>query len=119
METSPTGTHTLRDFLYLLAVPVAGALGALLRHIWSQRASAPLTLAQADREHATAAKERAEARQIDSNILDQAWERIDELSRRNDLQRIELESRDAQVKKLRAILTINNIKYADYDHLKF
>lgn len=129
METSNT-SPTLTGFLITLAMGVAGGLGAWLKTVWDQRA--PLSLALVD-------KTKAETRAIDAEVLAKAWDRIDELEKitraltselyderascieartRLSTQEIELTLQTRDIKKLRAILVLHNLKFSDYDHIK-
>jgi chaperonin cofactor prefoldin len=77
MQTpAPTSTlPTLAYVLLALATIFAGALGALINHLFNR----PVQSASVHKTNAETGKTQAETRQIDSEILLRAFERLDDL----------------------------------------
>lgn len=127
---------------HVLYVAVAAFLGYFFRKgqgwilLWLNRkrpaADLELSEAQADKTRAEARKINAEADVEFSSIVERLHIRIDQMQEaaakvraerdefkmRSDLQKIELDLRDREIKKYLAILELNNIKPSDYDKPK-
>ena len=120
-ETPPANSHALLDFLYPLAILVAGAVGALVNRFLNRKKFKPeLSILEASAE-----KTRAETRRLDGETIGLAWERIDELSEinselRRQLDLCEIRSRhhENQEKRMLAIMEIHGIKYKEFDEPK-
>src|SRR5436190_4691832 len=115
---SPAFPHTFFDFLYVLAIPVAGGVGALVTRLLNRKKLQPEVLIL----EARAGKTRAETRKLDGETITNAWERIDELQEINfqlrierdewkqkaDKRAIQRDLDERQIRKMKAILG-NNI----------
>lgn len=123
-----TSSNALLDLLKSLQVPLGAILGALghwLFNRWKQEPEASVL-------EATAEKTRAEARNLDSEIIDRAHDRIDELvvvnfqlrqdclalQKKVDMSEIRDRFNDQQKRKLKALLDIHGIKYSEFDEPK-
>lgn len=127
-ENVPSTSQVLLDFLKILAVPLA-AVGGYLGSWFQNRKKLRPELAILD---ANARKTRAEAKKIDGEALDQAWERIDELAAVNfqlrkdclelqkkvDLADLRDNFNAEQRKRMKALLDIHSIKYSEFDEPK-
>lgn len=76
METPQPPTSTLQYIVYVLAIPFAGAVGALFKR-WYQR-KIPTQI------------EQAEVRERDSNVVEKAWHRMDQMQSIIDTQGVEI-----------------------------
>lgn len=74
-EQSSSASQVLLDFLKVLAIPIAGGIGYLVSWFRNRGREKP----ERSILEATAEKTRAEARKLDGEIIDGAYDRIDEL----------------------------------------
>jgi hypothetical protein len=124
-EHSSSTSQVLLDILKVLAVPLAAAGGYFSSWVQNRKRLKPeLKILDAN-----AAKTEAEARKLDGETVDRAYDRIDELVKVNyqlrqdclDLQKkVDLaDLRDnfnaEQRKKMKALLDIHGIKYSEFD----
>lgn len=124
-EHSPSASQVLVDFLKVLAIPIAGGIGYLVSWFRSRGKRKPeLSILEA-----TAEKTRAEARKLDGEIIDGAYDRIDELQIINyqlrkdclalqkqvDMADIRDGFNEKQRKKMKALLDVHGIKYGEFD----
>lgn len=127
-EHSPSASQVLLDALKVLAVPLAAALGYLGSWIQNRKKLKPeLSILEASAE-----KTRAEAKKLDGETLDLAYDRIDdlldinyELRRENlalqkqvDMAEVRDDFNDKQRRKMKALLDIHGIKYSEFDEPK-
>jgi len=120
-ETPPANPHAVLDFLYALAIPLAGGLGALFQWLLNRKKIKP----EVSILEASAEKTRAEARKLDGETINLAWDRIDELIEINfelrkqlDLCEIRGRHHENQEKRMLAIMELHNIKYREFDEPK-
>lgn len=113
-----TSSHALIDLLKVLAVPLAAGIGALGQWLFNRQKRQ----LEASVNEATAVKTRAEARKLDGETLNMAWDRIDELTAINselrtkvDLCEIRSRHHETQQKKMKALLDLHGIKYSEFD----
>lgn len=122
MQTgSPASSHWLLDFLYALAIPIAGGIGVLVTWFLNRKKR----IGEVQFNEAGIEKTRAEARHLHGETLNLAWERIDELQVVNSKLRMELDLceirgrfNEQQQKKLKALLDVHGIKYSEFDEPK-
>lgn len=124
-EASP---NALLDLLKNLQAPIGAVLGALAHWIfnrWKQRPETSIL-------EATAEKTRAEARRLDSETINSAHDRIDELvavnyqlrkdclamQKKIDMADIRDKFNDEQRRKMKALLDVHGIKYSEFDEPK-
>lgn len=127
-EHSPSASQLLVDVLKVLAVPLAAALGYLGSWFHNRKKLKPeVSILEANAE-----KTRAEARRLDSETIDLAHDRIDELvvvnfqlrqdclelQKKVDMAEIRDRFNDQQKRKLKALLDIHSIKYSEFDEPK-
>jgi hypothetical protein len=119
MQENPSASsHALLEALKILAIPLAGAIGALLAKLFEWGKQKPeISAIQAGAE-----KTRAEARKLDGETINLAWDRISELTdinfelrRQLDLCEIRVRHHEAQEKRLKALIDIHEIKYSEFD----
>jgi hypothetical protein len=124
-EHSSSTSQVLLDFLKILAIPVAGGIGALVARFleWGKRKPEVSIL------EANAEKTRAEAKKLDGETINLAYDRIDELvmvnfqlrqdclalQKRLDMADIRDRFNDEQRRKMKALLDIHNIRYNEFD----
>ena len=120
-EHSPATPHALLDFLYVLAIPIAAGVGALVNRLLNRKRVRPELLIL----EASAEKTRAEVRKLDGETIDLAYDRIlelveinRELSKQLDLCEIRGRHHEAQEKRMLAIMSLHNIKYSEFDEPK-
>ena len=122
MQETPSSTpHALLDYLYMIAIPLAGAVGALVTRFLNRKKVRPeLSILEASAE-----KTRAEVRRLDGETIDLAYDRIlelvesnRELSKQLDLCEIRGRHHEAQEKRMLAIMSLHGIKYSEYDEPK-
>lgn len=113
--------HTLLQVLYLLAIALAGGLGALIDRFINRKKITPEVAIL----EASAIKIRAEARKLDGETIDLAWDRIDdltainsELTKKLDLCEIRSRHHETQEKRMLALMELHGIKYKEYDDPK-
>ena len=117
-ETPPANSHALLDFLYPLAILVAGAVGALVNRFLNRKKFKPeLSILEANAE-----KTRAETRRLDGETIGLAWDRIDELTEINfelrrqlDLCEIRGRHHENQERRMLALMELHGIKYREFD----
>lgn len=128
MQEQSSASQYLLDFLKILAIPIAGGVGALVARFFEWGKRKP-ELAILD---ANAAKTRAEARKLDAETIDLAHDRIDELvivnfqlrqdclalQRKVDLADLRDNFNAEQRKKMKALLDVHGIKYSEFDEPK-
>jgi hypothetical protein len=127
-EHSPSASQVLLDFLKILAIPIAGGIGYLFSWFRNRGKRKPeLSILEA-----SAAKTRAEAKKLDGETLDLAYERIDELvvvnfqlrkdlldlQKKVDMAEIRDKFNDGQRRKMKAMLDVHGIKYSEFDEPK-
>lgn len=122
MQENPSASsHAFLEALKILAIPIAGALGALIAKLfeWSRRKPEISAI------HATAEKTRAEARKLDGETINLAYDRIDELTEINfelrkqlDLCEIRGRHHEEQEKRMLALMALHGIKYGEFDEPK-
>ena len=125
---SSSASQVLLDFLKVLAIPIAGGIGALVARFfeWGKRKPEVSIL------EANAAKTEAEARKLDGETVDRAYDRIDELvivnfqlrqdclelQKKVDMAEIRDRFNDEQRRKMKALLDVHEIKYSEFDEPK-
>ena len=124
-EQSSSSSQLLLDLLKNLQGPIGAALGVLghwLFNRWKQKPEIKIL-------DANAAKTEAEARKLDGETVDRAYDRIDELvivnfqlrqdclalQRKADMAEIRDNFNDRQRKKMKALLDLHGIKYSEFD----
>lgn len=126
MQENPSASSSaLLEALKILAIPLAGALGALVARLfeWGRRKpEISVIQASAEKGRADAEKSRAETRRLDGETINLAYDRIDELTEINfdlrkqlDLCEIRGRHHDAQQKRMKALLDFHGIKYSEFD----
>jgi hypothetical protein len=117
-ETPTASSRALIDVLYLLAIGVAGGIGSLITWFLNRQKVKPEILIL----EASAEKTRAEARRLDGETVNLAWDRIDELTEINfelrkqlDLCEIRGRHHEAQERRMLAIMELHGIKYSELD----
>lgn len=127
-EHSPSASQVLLDFLKILAIPLAGGIGALGHWVFNrnkQKAEVSIGEANAD-------KTRSEARKLDWETINLAHDRIDELldinyklrqenlglQKQVDMADIRDDFNEKQRRKMRALLEVHDIKYSEFDEPK-
>jgi len=124
-EHSTSASQVLLDFLKILAIPIAGALGYLGSWLQNRKKLNP----EIKILDANAAKTEAEARKLDGETVDRAYDRIDELvvvnfqlrqdclalQRKVDMSEIRDRFNEEQRRKMKALLDIHGIKYNEFD----
>lgn len=127
-EQSTSTSQLLLDFLKILAIPLAGAIGYLGSWLQNRKKIKPEILIL----EANAEKTRAETRRLDGETIDLAHDRIDELvvvnfqlrqdclalQRKVDMAEIRDSFNDKQRKKMKALLDLHGIKYSEFDEPK-
>jgi hypothetical protein len=122
---SSSASQVLLDFLKVLAIPIAGGIGALIARFseWGKR-KPELSILEAN-----AGKTEAETRKLDGETIDRAYDRIDELvavnfqlrqdclalQRKVDMSDIRDRFNDGQRRKMKALLDVHGIKYSEFD----
>lgn len=121
MQEGQSASHYLLDFLRILAIPLAGALGYLGSWFLNRKKIKP----EVSVLEASAEKTRAEARKLDGETIRDAWERIDELilinfELRKQLDMCEIRSRhhEVQERRMLALMELHGIKYKEFDEPK-
>ena len=124
-EQSTSASQVLLDFLKILAIPLATGAGYLLSWIQNRKKLRPeLSILEAN-----AGKTEAETRKLDSETIDRAYDRIDELvvvnfqlrqdclalQKKVDMAEIRDRFNDQQKRKMKALLDIHSIKYSEFD----
>lgn len=119
MQENPSASsHAILEALKILAIPLAGVLGALIAKLfeWNRR-KPEISVIQASAE-----KTRAEARKLDAETVDLFCDRIDELVEINselrkqlDLCEIRGRHHDNQQKRMLALMELHGIKYSEFD----
>jgi hypothetical protein len=127
-EHSSSTSQVLLDVLKVLAVPFLAASGYFAAWIQNRKKLKPeLKILDAN-----AAKTEAEARKLDGETVDRAYDRIDELvmvnyqlrqdclalQRKVDMSEIRDRFNDGQRRKMKALLDIHGIKYSEFDEPK-
>jgi hypothetical protein len=124
-EHSSSTSQLLLEFLKNLQAPIGAALGVLghwLFNRWKQKPEIKIL-------DANAAKTEAEARKLDGETVDRAYDRIDELvvvnfqlrqdclalQRKVDMGEIRDRFNEEQRRKMKALLDIHGIKYNEFD----
>jgi len=124
-EHSSSTSQVLVDLLKVLAIPVAGALGYLGSWFQNRKKIRP----EIKILDANAAKTEAEARKLDGETVDRAYDRIDELvivnfqlrqdclalQRQVDMAEIRDRFNEEQKRKMKALLDIHGVKYNEFD----
>jgi hypothetical protein len=125
MQENSSAPHVLLDFLKILAVPFAAAIGYLFSWFQNRKRLKPeLSILEANAE-----KARAEAKKLGGETLDLAYDRIDELvvvnfelrqdclalQKKVDLAEIRDRFNDEQRRKMKALLDLHGIKYSEFD----
>lgn len=125
---SSSASQVLLDFLKVLAVPLAGGVGYLLSWFRNRERQKPeISILEAN-----AAKTEAEARKLDGETVDRAYDRIDELvivnfqlrqdclaqQKKLDMAEIRDRFNEEQRRKMKALLDIHGIKYNEFDEPK-
>src|SRR5688572_21098043 len=123
-----TSSNALLDLLKSLQVPIGAVVGALVHWLISRWKRKPeLSILEANAE-----KTRAEAKKLDGETLDLAYDRIDELvivnyqlrkenlalQRDVDLAAIRDRFNEEQRRKMKALLDVHDIKYSEFDEPK-
>lgn len=123
-----TSSHALLDLLKNLQAPIGAVVGALAHWLfnrWKQKPEASVL-------EATAEKTRAEARKLDSETINLAHDRIDELvvvnfqlrqdclalQKKVDLADLRDNFNAEQRKRMKALLDVHGIKYSEFDEPK-
>lgn len=123
-----TSSNALLDLLKSLQVPIGAFLGAVGHWIFNRWKRKP----ESSVLEATAEKTRAEARNLDSEIIDRAHDRIDELvivnfqlrqdclalQKKVDMAEIRDRFNDQQKRKMKALMDIHGINYSEFDEPK-
>lgn len=127
-EHSSSASQVFVDVLKVLAVPLAAALGYLGSWFQNRKKLKPeLSILEAN-----AAKTEAEARKLDGETVDRAYDRIDELvvvnfqlrqdclalQRKVDMGEIRDRFNEEQRRKMKALLDVHGIKYNEFDEPK-
>jgi hypothetical protein len=117
-ENSSQASRVLLDFVYALAIPIAGAIGAIVSWFVNRKRS----YGEIANLEASAVKTRAEARRLDGETVNLAWDVIDELTKVNfelrrelDLSEIRGRHNEQQQRKMKALLDLHGIKYSEGD----
>lgn len=124
-EHQTSASQVLVDFLKIVAVPLAAAMGYLGSWLQNRKKLKPeLSILEANAE-----KTRAEARKLDGETIDRAHDRIDELvivnfqlrqdclalQKQVDMADIRDRHNEEQRKKMKALLDFHGIKYSEFD----
>lgn len=127
-EHSSSASQVFVDVLKVLAVPLAAALGYLGSWFQNRKKLKPeLSILEA-----SAAKTEAEARKLDGETVDRAYDRIDELvivnfqlrqdcldlQKKVDMADIRDKFNEEQRRKMKALLDVHGIKYSEFDEPK-
>ena len=122
MQENPTASsHVVLETLQTLATPVALLVGVIIGWFIKLKKVRP----EVSVLEASAEKTRAEARKLDGETINLAWERIEELIEINsqlrmqsDLCEIRIKHHENQEKRMKALLDLHQIKYSEFDEPK-
>ena len=127
-DQSSSASQVLLDFLKILAIPLAGGVGYLVSWFRNRGKAKP----ERSILEATAVKTLAEAKKLDGETLDLAYDRIDELliinyrlredllelKKQIDMGEIRDSFNEKQRKRMKALLDVHGIKYSEFDEPK-
>jgi hypothetical protein len=121
MQDNPTASSHVLETLRSLATPIALIVGVVLgQFVKLLKVKPEVSILQASAE-----KTRAEARKLDGETINLAWERIDELTEINselrkqlDLCEIRGRHHENQEAKMLALLKLHGVKYSEFDEPK-